>query len=54
MNNKRRVVITGMGVVSPIGIGLQDYWQGLIKGETELILLLISILQNSIQNLLLR
>ena len=33
MDKKRRVVITGMGVVSPIGIGLQDYWQGLIEGR---------------------
>ena len=33
MDNRRRVVITGMGVVSPIGIGLQDYWQGLIEGR---------------------
>lgn len=31
--NKRRVVITGMGVVTPIGIGLQDFWQGLMEGR---------------------
>jgi 3-oxoacyl-[acyl-carrier-protein] synthase II len=28
----RRVVITGMGVVSPIGTGLQKFWNGLITG----------------------
>ncbi len=33
MHKNRRVVITGMGVVSPIGIGLQEYWQGLIEGR---------------------
>jgi 3-oxoacyl-[acyl-carrier-protein] synthase II len=29
---KRRVVITGMGIVSPIGIGLEAYWDALCKG----------------------
>jgi 3-oxoacyl-[acyl-carrier-protein] synthase II len=31
--NKRRVVITGMGAVTPIGIGLQEFWQGLMEGR---------------------
>ena len=31
--NKRRVVVTGMGAVTPIGIGLQQYWEGLIEGK---------------------
>lgn len=31
--NYRRVVITGMGVVTPIGIGLNEFWQGLIEGR---------------------
>jgi 3-oxoacyl-[acyl-carrier-protein] synthase II len=31
--NKRRVVITGMGAITPIGIGLQEFWQGLIEGR---------------------
>ena len=30
---KRRIVITGMGVVSPIGIGLNAYWQALLEGR---------------------
>ena len=30
--NKRRVVITGMGVVSPIGNNVNDYWTNLTKG----------------------
>ena len=28
----REVVITGMGVVSPIGIGLETFWQSLLNG----------------------
>ena len=31
--NKRRVVITGMGAITPIGIGLKEYWEGLIQGR---------------------
>jgi 3-oxoacyl-[acyl-carrier-protein] synthase II len=30
---KRRVVVTGMGAVTPIGIGLTDFWEGLISGR---------------------
>lgn len=29
-----RVVLTGIGVVSPIGIGKTDFWQNLISGKT--------------------
>jgi len=32
--SKRRVVITGLGIVSPIGTGKENYWKGLIKGES--------------------
>jgi 3-oxoacyl-[acyl-carrier-protein] synthase II len=31
---KRRVVITGAGVLSPIGLGLEAYWQGLSTGRS--------------------
>lgn len=31
--NKRRVVVTGMGAVTPIGIGLKDFWDGLLNGR---------------------
>jgi len=30
----RRVVVTGIGVVSPIGIGKENFWQALINGES--------------------
>jgi 3-oxoacyl-[acyl-carrier-protein] synthase II len=30
----RRVVITGMGVVCPLGITLEDFWSGLIEGRS--------------------
>ncbi|MBT8378257.1 MAG: beta-ketoacyl-ACP synthase II [Ignavibacteria bacterium] len=31
--NKRRVVISGIGAITPIGIGATDYWQNLIEGR---------------------
>lgn len=31
---RRRVLITGMGVVTPIGIGLKEYWEGLVSGRS--------------------
>ena len=31
---KRRVVITGMGVVAPNGIGMEDYWNSLVRGQS--------------------
>ncbi|HAG10350.1 MAG TPA: beta-ketoacyl-[acyl-carrier-protein] synthase II [Desulfotomaculum sp.] len=30
---KQRVVITGMGAVTPIGIGLEEYWENLKNGK---------------------
>ena len=27
------VVITGMGVISPVGIGKEEFWKGLIQGR---------------------
>ena len=31
---KNRVVITGMGVISPIGIGKDSFWQSLKEGKS--------------------
>lgn len=31
---KRRVVITGLGAVSPLGIGVEKFWNGLIEGKS--------------------
>ena len=31
--DKRRVVVTGLGAITPIGIGVEEFWQGLIVGK---------------------
>jgi len=32
--SKRRVVITGLGIVSPVGIGIRQAWDNLLKGAS--------------------
>ena len=32
--NRKRVVITGMGVMSPLGKTVDEYWNGLVKGKS--------------------
>ncbi len=34
VNVKRRVVITGVGPVTPVGIGKEPYWESLIEGRS--------------------
>src|SRR6266704_5034118 len=34
MNNDRRVVITGLGVVTPVGNGLETFWKNLVEGKS--------------------
>ena len=31
---KRRVVITGMGVVTPCGIGVEKFWDSMLNGKS--------------------
>jgi 3-oxoacyl-[acyl-carrier-protein] synthase II len=33
----KRVVITGMGVISPVGIGLENFWNALIEGKSGIV-----------------
>ena len=33
-NGRRRVVITGMGVISPLGLTVDELWNGLIEGRS--------------------
>ena len=30
----RRVVVTGVGVVSPLGMGAEEHWAGLVSGRS--------------------
>ena len=32
--NKRRVVVTGLGLVTPVGIGVSDSWKNIIEGQS--------------------
>jgi len=34
MTNERRVVVTGLGAITPLGIGTDEYWQGLMTGRS--------------------
>ena len=31
---KNRVVITGMGTITPLGLGVEEHWQGLVAGKS--------------------
>jgi len=33
-NNRRRVVVTGIGLLSPVGIGIEENWSNLIAGKS--------------------
>lgn len=36
LNGDRRVVITGLGVISSIGIGWEGFWKNLLAGKSGL------------------
>ena len=33
-NQRRRVVVTGLGAVTPIGHGIDDFWKALLAGRS--------------------
>lgn len=34
MNEKRRVVVTGMGALTPIGLNVEEYWNAMMRGTS--------------------
>ena len=34
MLSKRRVVVTGLGVISPVGLTIEDFWKSLLEGKS--------------------
>jgi len=34
MNGKRRVVVTGLGAVTPVGLNVKEFWSNLVAGKS--------------------
>ncbi len=34
MDGKRRVVVTGLGAITPLGLNMQDFWKNLLAGKS--------------------
>ena len=32
--SRRRVVVTGLGIVSPVGLNLKETWDGIVSGKS--------------------
>ena len=47
----KRVVVTGLGAITPIGNTIDEYWNGLINGVSGADMITCSMLRNSKQNL---
>ena len=48
---KRRVVITGVGAITPIGIGKEEFWNNLVAGNPALARLPSLMLPNTVLKL---
>ena len=33
-DNSRQVVVTGLGIISPVGIGREPFWESLASGKS--------------------
>ena len=43
----KRVVVTGMGAITPLGNTVNDYWKGLVNGVSGADMITFSMPQNS-------
>ena len=34
MGNERRVVVTGIGIISPVGNNVDDFWNAIVEGKS--------------------
>ena len=50
----KRVVVTGLGALTPIGNSIQEYWDGLVNGfraESDVYTYLLKYTVNNIKNI---
>ena len=45
MDKNRRVVVTGMGAITPIGNSVEEFWSGIKEGKPDSVLSPILILR---------
>ncbi|GHK51509.1 hypothetical protein KPZU09_12450 [Klebsiella pneumoniae] len=46
----KRIVVTGMGIVSPLGCGVQHVWQSLLAGKSGITRLSEQLVADSLQS----